>query len=210
MGPQPFRSSPLRVGGSLKNGCQDPRMAVKKRKLLCIPQGEEFAVLSQKGTERRMMRGTEKKRGAGTIGRSQDWVGVKSSGRGQLKVVCINAKRGSLPFFSQVYKSTMCCMNRVFLKIRGTKFYIWVQRCKSVYRARRSGPTWQKKLQDHETHKRAQQLLSTTYYICSTYSDKPPQNYKWSLKFKQYPSLPSKHDFQSNKAPQKLITVKTK
>lgn len=70
MGPQPFRSSPLRVGGSLKNGCQDPRMAVKKRKLLCIPQGEEFVVLSQKGTERRMMRGTEKKRGAGTIGRS--------------------------------------------------------------------------------------------------------------------------------------------
>lgn len=186
MGPQPLRSSSPRVGGSLKNGCQDPRIAVKKRKLLCILQGEEFVVLSQKGTERRMMRGTEKKRGASTIGQSQDWVGVKSSGQGQLKVVCINAKRGSLPFFSNVYKSTMCSMNRAFLKIRGTKFYIWVQRCKSVYRARRSSPTWQKKLQDHETHKCSQgELLSTIYYMCNTYSDKPPQNYEWSLKFKQ-------------------------
>lgn len=57
MGPQPLRASPLRVGGSLKNGCQDPRIAVKKRKLLCILQGEESVVLSQKGTERRMLRG---------------------------------------------------------------------------------------------------------------------------------------------------------
>lgn len=49
------------------------------------------------------------------------------------------------------------------------------------------------------------------YYILYVqYLLKPPQNYEWSLKFKQYPSLPSKPDFQSNKAPKKLITVKTK
>lgn len=105
MGPQPLRSRPLRVGGSLKNSRQDPRMAVKKGKLLCILQGEEFVVLSLKGTERRMMRGAEKKRRANTIGQSWDWAGVKSSGQGQLKVVCINAKLGSVHLYSAPYNA---------------------------------------------------------------------------------------------------------
>eukprot|EP00069_Balaena_mysticetus_P000098 bmy_00090T0 len=53
-GPPPLMFSPLGVDSSLQNACQDPRMTVKKGKLLYTRQGEELVILFLK--ERRMMR----------------------------------------------------------------------------------------------------------------------------------------------------------
>ena len=126
------------VNGSLQNGCQDPRMMVKKGELLYIRWGEPV-VLSLIGTKKDGKRDRKRRivqqNEAGVEGE------VKFSSQGRSGTFseqgCLNGKLHEcniglihLCFTSflqlGVLKTQMPCMNRAFPRIReGAKCCIW-------------------------------------------------------------------------------------
>lgn len=147
------------------------------------PRGRICCFIS-KGTER-MMRGTEKKGRASTIGPSWDWVGERRPGQGQLKVVCINAKLGSPPLFCSLslvrYTNPQCPVwIEPFWKSEASSFTFGCTWCKSVARGKK---VWPHMAEGVARPRNSQillgELLSTIYcrlQVWGTYSDKLHQN----------------------------------